>query len=530
MIKYVSGAYGFRILLRLHGSAAFKALTPALLSTAVYVAFSCVFPRLHEDDTQVFDHPYPLAALISAFSFMLTFKASFSYNRYWEAVTSVHIMHSKWLDVGMELAAFHLQMKRYTKPPSFGAHPEVKCLERERQRLNEMTNEQYHQLFDMGSDQSKWPNRLRSFFKKSKARKVVECDINNHLSFRSTRKSINKVAKQNPSTTTVSPSRNFASMSLSSPMTKIVSTRIQNGGMEAIQPPLFLQECAHLLSLLSAVAMSTLRNDIEAAESPLATFAPNAPWPHVDPDAYSADVRKDWARSTHRSWTLLRYLLGISRSEKDRTLYNAARPFRVVGGVSDAEVELLQAARGPSAKVALCSMWLQEFICREHLAGSLGAVPDPIISRLYQFTSDGMTGYNQARKVAYIPFPFPHSQIVSIFVLVTVVYIPVLMLTYVTNVSFGAVLNLLTVMCFSGLHEVARELEDPFQNVPNDIPANNFQAQFNEALMTMYMGYHPDSFWEVAQVDVDATTDPATEMGIFDDDSVKDLSTRQIPP
>ena len=81
MIKYVSGAYGFRILLRLHGSAAFKALTPALLSTAVYVAFSCVFPRLHEDDTQVFDHPYPLAALISAFSFMLTFKASFSYNR-----------------------------------------------------------------------------------------------------------------------------------------------------------------------------------------------------------------------------------------------------------------------------------------------------------------------------------------------------------------------------------------------------------------------------------------------------------------
>lgn len=40
------------------------------------------------------------------------------------------------------------------------------------------------------------------------------------------------------------------------------------------EKPLFLQEAAHLLSLLSAVAMSTLRNDLETAESPLITFTP----------------------------------------------------------------------------------------------------------------------------------------------------------------------------------------------------------------------------------------------------------------
>lgn len=49
-------------------------------------------------------------------------------------------------------------------------------------------------------------------------------------------------------------------------------------------------------------------------------------------------------------------------------------------------------------------------------------------------------------------------------------------------------------MCFFGLHEVSRELENPFQSVPNDIPLNNFQAQFNEALMNMFVGYHPDSW------------------------------------
>ena len=36
-----------------------------------------------------------------------------------------------------------------------------------------------------------------------------------------------------------------------------------------------------------------------------------------------------------------------------------------------------------------------------------------------------------------------------------------------------------------------------------DIPLNSFQAQYNEGLMTMYSGYHPDAFWEVEVLDYD---------------------------
>jgi len=53
------------------------------------------------------------------------------------------------------------------------------------------------------------------------------------------------------------------------------------------------------------------------------------------------------------------------------------------------------------------------------------------------------------------------------------------------------------VLVFTGLHEVARELESPFLNAPNDIPLNNIQAQFNEAVITTFSGFHPDSWWEV---------------------------------
>lgn len=36
-------------------------------------------------------------------------------------------------------------------------------------------------------------------------------------------------------------------------------------------------------------------------------------------------------------------------------------------------------------------------------------------------------------------------------------------------------------------------------NYPNDLPCNNFQGQYNEALMSMFAGYHPDAFWEVKE-------------------------------
>jgi Bestrophin, RFP-TM, chloride channel len=87
-------------------------------------------------------------------------------------------------------------------------------------------------------------------------------------------------------------------------------------------------------------------------------------------------------------------------------------------------------------------------------------------------------------------------------VLVIVAFVPVLMLTFVTSQLLGFLLNLVTVMCFAGLHEVARELENPFQNAPNDLPANNLHGQYNEALMSMFTGYHPDAYWEVKEVTI----------------------------
>lgn len=308
-------------------------------------------------------------------------------------------------------------------------------------------------------------------------------------------------------------------------------------------PSLFLQEAAHLFSLMSAVAMASLRADLEGCASPLVEYVPGQPFPPVNPDEMKVkvwlsgdeaegdemleeaakDVRalnervdgdekafqEPQGRPTvalpsaknHKIWirnnkfrNALYFLLGISRNPRQRTLYNASRPFAVMGGLSDNEVELLQKARGPEAQTALCSLWLKEFICREHLDGSTGRVAPPIVARVYQFLSDGFAQYNQCRKTAYTQFPFVHSQLTTFFLVISIFIFPFLFYTYINSFTVACVMNFATLACFDGMHEVAREMQDPFYQFPNDLPLNNYQVQFNETLIScLYDGFHPDA-------------------------------------
>jgi len=231
-------------------------------------------------------------------------------------------------------------------------------------------------------------------------------------------------------------------------------------------PALFLQELAHLTSLMSGVALSTLRNDVEGAESPLDIYEPGSPWPEVDPER---GIRVGRNVITNLiSWTAR--FIGFGRSPEERTKYNAARPLHILGGVSDAEIRYLQMARGAYAKTQLTWYWVTEFITREHLSGSTGKVGAPIISRVIQFLGDGMIYYNHARKIMFIPFPFPHAQLSVLFVLASGPVIAFLMDQFAVETWVASVLTFMGVTVLASLHEVARELENPFRNVPNELP------------------------------------------------------------
>lgn len=395
MIQYHKGAFGLNLLWRLHGSAVYRAFFPGLMSVAVFLLIRLIYrEKDNEDDLS---HPYAVGVLVGSVSFLIVFRANHGYTRYWEAATSVHSMMSKWMDVSTHTMCFHLQSEHYEKikPPSYHTIPELNdfFLTRNRERGGAP--------FTPGefSDRSQQKRSERAYTK-----------------------SINQVGEHRKGPMEDELSDDGQEYHAGEPIPLRGRARLDGGwkglfespfqnstyfnqnkgwnsdgrGFASIQggrtPSLFLQELAHLASLLSAVALSTLRNDVDGSESPLDIFEPGSPWPEVDPDAQPG---------TKYSWPeLFKHLTGADRTPEARTRYNAARPLSVIGGVSDAEIRFLQMARGPYAKTQLCFIWLSEFITREHLSGSTGKVGPPIISRVVQFMGDGMLFYNQARKVS----------------------------------------------------------------------------------------------------------------------------------
>jgi predicted membrane chloride channel (bestrophin family) len=491
MIPYKKSFLGLNLIFRINGSPVYRAAVPGLISVGIYILLE-KFYILGKDDTYL-DHPYGVGVLISSISFLIIFRANYGYQRYWNACGDVHHMTSKWLDAVTHTGVFHMQQKHYDpiKPPSYFHNHDLNQYGFTRDRECEVK-------------MSKNGRRVRSIV--TSIDRVTNSDFDydspsEHISTRGLldgqEKAINDPSHvlsegrkdggwgglfedntstyyriDDPTTWRRSDNKGFAS---------------DVGGRT---PSLFLQELVHLASLCNAVAYSTLRSDIEGTEAPLDIYKAGSPWPETDPD-----VLKKGQGTWSAFKDAMQYLSGFDRTPAMRTAHNASRPLAVLGGVSENEIAFLQRARGPSAKVTLAWSWLSEFIIREHLNGSLGDVAPPIISRLIQFLSDGMIFYNHARKTMFIPFPFPHAQISAFFVFTIMFTVPLLMDEYATNIYIGGTLTFLTVTCLAGLHEVARELENPFRNVPNEIPLLTLQAMFNESLITLFSGFHPDHYF-----------------------------------
>jgi predicted membrane chloride channel (bestrophin family) len=552
MISYNRSAFGLNLLFRIHGSAIYRSVIPGLFGIAFFLFFR-YFYRSDDDYTKPEpDHPAVIGVVVSGITFLIIFRANQGYSRYWEATSAIYTMQSKWMDATIHTATYHLQSDRYDhlKPPSFYDYPGLDSLyltrDRERVRYSHMDHGtggiMHHQRAVAKSivavtepDKKNESLRAMKWNQSSQSSRRFESASSAQNVYHHPGSSNNPNPNQNnpeeeaaaspPQQSPVSPTILHDMTSSGREHPRFLTGRARMDGnwsklfpdgkstfydprLKDIPrdprgfastkggrtPPLFLQELAHLSSLMTAVALSTLRNDVDGAESPLDYYEPGSPWPKVDP----GDIPELYGGRVPRFWAGFLFFLGMGRSPEQRTRYNASRPLPVIGGVSDAEVRFLQLARGPYAKTQLCWSWISEFITREHLTGSLGKVGAPIISRVVQFLGDGMVQYNVARKIMFIPFPFAHAQLSATFVLVVIPLLAFLMDQYTgtEEVWLGCILTFLSVVCLSGIHEVARELENPFRNVPNELPVVTLMAEFNEALMIMYAGYHPDFFWE----------------------------------
>ena len=299
MIRYNSDLFGIKALFVWHGSAVFRAFLPASFSTGMLILSHYYLEEETVKDRGVVSHPYVISAYVLVLGYMVVFRLNYSYQRYWEAATQIHQMTSKWLDSAICLAAFHMQSSQYDnqRPPSFGSnqHHILRNETRERERLkNEKKLRDDTISICTQQSSSSSPKKGVNWRFKRKQKKNSKDRNKRNVGKRFQTNNISGNIPDDPylynleSNWDWSPQQQAPSSSSRTSMkawkASFASSRFSTNdfqdqrrlkrltGLDSSTPSLFLQEAAHLYSLLSAVAMSTLRRDLEGVEAPLVSF------------------------------------------------------------------------------------------------------------------------------------------------------------------------------------------------------------------------------------------------------------------
>jgi hypothetical protein len=113
-------------------------------------------------------------------------------------------------------------------------------------------------------------------------------------------------------------------------------------------------------------------------------------------------------------------------------------------------------------------------------------IPPPILSRVFQTLSRGQVNLANCKKITSTLFPFPFAQMIGLLLMVFDVLTPVMMSAILEGRKFWAfVFTLLPIFALASLNLIARELEMPFGDDPNDLPLFDFHEHMNTSLLML---------------------------------------------
>lgn len=238
-------------------------------------------------------------------------------------------------------------------------------------------------------------------------------------------------------------------------------------GDDELEDRILLFRCriAHWFSLMSALAFASLRSgsfccldDVPIKEifsESQATKSFTTPRKYGSFRASDAGApRLSVARSRDPD---------VERTKKQESIFSMS--LSVLAAPSPEEVMRLELA---TDKVNCVCLWIVQGIISEIRSGTLDA-PPPIVTRVFQELSIGMLGFNQALKVAMVPFPFPFAQMVSLLLAMLYCTLPFFTDVFTRNVIITPLISFLLPVCYSGLNTIAVELEEPFGTDFNDV-------------------------------------------------------------
>lgn len=146
--------------------------------------------------------------------------------------------------------------------------------------------------------------------------------------------------------------------------------------------------------------------------------------------------------------------------------------------------ESLKVVNQSDEKVELIFQWIQQLIVETQCRGVFSQAP-PIVSRAFQELANGMVKYHQCLKIATVPLPFPYMQVMEWMLIIHWCVTPFLTCIWVETPLWAGVLTFLQIFFFWSLNTIAGELENPFGEDVNDLPAEELQLEMNKRLLLL---------------------------------------------
>ncbi|CAJ1402463.1 unnamed protein product [Effrenium voratum] len=149
------------------------------------------------------------------------------------------------------------------------------------------------------------------------------------------------------------------------------------------------------------------------------------------------------------------------------------------------DLAVLHDSRMPTShKTHVVLIWIKFFIVQCEYTGLL-PVPAPILTRVYQEIGAGMAEFHDAQCISMWPFPFPYAQLSMFLKVLHMLITPFVMVQYCDKIWSAGGFTFVSLVCMSALNIIGVELENPFGDDPNDLPANETHNDFRESLLTL---------------------------------------------
>lgn len=406
------------------GSVIPRSIPTALYSTVIALLFSFSDEHMHSwfgvsfRQEDIISHPYALQVFAIVFGYLLVLRTNLAYSRYWESLSSVEQMVSKWNDAIIQIVVFEengannaVWRRHFVHLGSLMASVAVHCL-RGDLSVDSLTNDDdihdeffgFAQTFGHSVKQDSYLHKMSTIKAKRAAKRLSE----------SKKQSI-----------------------------------AQTSGPEKMHSP------------PSDSPWATLKATLEEKVFKIKKLGKNS------------RIHRLEKKAEHiRTQTMIRRLHELASHEDRHT--------KVIGGMSAEERQELKMVEVQHRVDFIMQRILR--VMSSHIKHDGMGLAHPIVSRCFQEFSSGILGFNQAMKISTCPFPFPYVQMIAWASLMFTTFVPVAISVYTPNYGMAALLSFMVTLGYVSINEVAAELEEPFGTDTNDIPLFHILTTMNAKL------------------------------------------------